>query len=194
MSNNLIYIYVGKIKDFQNYKTLPKYCLEEIKNIKNENVKKQKISSYVLLKEAVKNCLNKNENFENFYKNENGKPLTNDYCFSISHSKDLVCIAVSLNNVGIDIQFVNNKTDIISLNKRILNIEEKEPKNYLDTFTLWANKEAMFKLNNGKIFIPKEINTNEFNFYNKIINYKDDTYVLSATAEDISNINFIDLT
>ena len=63
---------------------------------------KRTLAGRILLKKMIKRLYGK-EDFKLYY-NENGKPLC-DFCFfSISHSGDFAAVAVSDNQVGVDIQ------------------------------------------------------------------------------------------
>ena len=69
--------------------------------------------------------------------------LNNNYCISISHSKGLVAIIISKQNVGMDIEKISQKT--IRLASKFIS------KNNLDNLTaekatlIWCCKEAIFK-------------------------------------------------
>lgn len=99
----------------------------------------------------------------------NGKPyLDNNVYVSISHDKDLVVVALSNVEVGIDIQYYNN-TDQEVLNEigKLINTNN----NIIRTFSI---KEAILKLN-GDVF--KNINKYNIEDYN-IITHSTKKYIL----------------
>lgn len=82
--------------------------------------------------------------------NENGKPYTSDFYFSISHSGDMVYCAFSDNEIGIDIE---KKRDIKRRDKyKLFSDNENEFTNNSDDLssaflTVWTRKESLVKLN-----------------------------------------------
>lgn len=81
--------------------------------------------------------------------NKRGKPYLNiEKEISISHSKNMVALAITSNHLcGIDVQEINDKA--VRLRERFLNDEEKQlalPEDELKNSLLWAAKETLFKL------------------------------------------------
>jgi len=108
------------------------FCLEKIKN---ETAKKEKLVSKILIKKFV----------GNYYLNENGKPLSDEICFNISHSKGLVCFARSEKEIGIDVEKIREVDE-----KIIDRISSKDEKAYIKNeqnfFEVWTAKEAFIKM------------------------------------------------
>ena len=74
--------------------------------------------------------------------------------FNLSHSKDMLCIAVTKNTeVGIDVEFRDNKRSIQSLYSMVLTKQEQEYINSLNSvsvkldffYSVWTLKEAIVK-------------------------------------------------
>lgn len=81
--------------------------------------------------------------------NDHNKPLLKQVYFNISHSLDVVAVAISSSEVGIDIQSIDER-DYDLLANRYLSSSEKEEYdkslNKADTFTrLWTIKESFYK-------------------------------------------------
>lgn len=151
-------IYIAKVKDFENNTVLPIYVEEKINSLPTF-VSNQKRAAYGVLRKAIKEIVDTDDDFSHIYKNSNGKPVSTKYNFSISHSKEIVAIALSDANIGIDIEKINTAKNINKLSSTILHTEEIIPRNYNEFYKLWTKKEAIFKLYGEKIFIPKNINT-----------------------------------
>lgn len=80
----------------------------------------------------------------------NQKPYVDDIKFNVSHCGDLVLIAVSQNDVGIDIEF--NKRDFefkslldLTFNQKEINLIENSVDSTSVFFWLWTRKEALLK-------------------------------------------------
>jgi 4'-phosphopantetheinyl transferase len=92
-----------------------------------------------------------------FHSNAHGKPAlagenNPPIHFNLSHSKDLALLAVALQEVGVDTEYINPKTDWVPLAKRVLSEREYaqlmgcEPQSQRRMFfQLWAAKEAYMK-------------------------------------------------
>ena len=97
-------------------------------------VKKEKIVSLYLKRKYI----------INFYIDENGKPLSDEKCFNISHSHGLIALVIDIVPVGIDVELVRKSDD--SLKDFISSKEERE---YINDdksfFEVWTNKEALVK-------------------------------------------------
>ncbi len=86
--------------------------------------------------------------------NENGKPLTDDFFFNISHAGQWVVCALSDRPVGIDVEVLKP----IKARPRYLLFSEKESR-YVNAskdrerrfFTLWTRKEAYLKALGGRL-------------------------------------------
>lgn len=112
----------------------------------NDNFFKNRASflSYYLLSYIYYKIYNKNLDFKNILRNENGKPYlkNNEFYFNISHCKNYICIGISKFEIGVDIE---EKRDI---NKNALNkfLNENEIKNkVLSPLEYWVFKEGYSK-------------------------------------------------
>ena len=80
---------------------------------------------------------------------KNGKPyIENDRVFfSISHSHELLTIALSENPVGIDIEKISERKAYHALYNRLTEEEKREIQSTENFFRLWTKKESFIKLN-----------------------------------------------
>lgn len=182
---NFCQIYIAKIDDFKSNDRLPGFLQKEIEGIKNIKVKNQKIAAYGLLHKAVKETLDFDDDFSLIKKEKSGKPVCKKYFFSISHSQELVAVAVSNTNIGVDIEIVKERKNIKNLkqvvfheNEKILNVE-----NIDDFIKFWVKKEALFKFEGGKVFFPKNIDTTKFDCQTYYFDYKGQKYWIGVATE-----------
>lgn len=164
-------------------------CLErkkELETIKNDEVKKQKFYVWKLLETALEKYLNYDLQDIKFTHLPNGKWICNKCHFSLSHSDNVVAVAISDKPVGVDIQLQKEIENINLFKKHLLNENEMKrvPNNYL--LEAFAMKEAMFKESNEVNFVPSHfdiLNTEKCKFYNLTIANK--AYKLAVCCDNI---------
>ena len=127
-----------------------------INSISNKDRKKQSYFVWKLLEYALKV-----EGIKDFsFVNNNGKwQLTNEKVkFSLSHSFNMVCVAVDNSYVGVDVEKMGDK--ILLLEKRYKFSNDNEDKiNYLAR--RFTEEEAIFKANNKGNVISFIVNDNK---------------------------------
>lgn len=93
--------------------------------------------------------------------NSKGAPqlIGNNKCIGISHTKELVAIAISDTRIGIDIEF--GERDALKVAKLFLTEKECETldNDRNEALRLWTAKEAAFKLASENATVLKEIET-----------------------------------
>ena len=188
-----IYVYMAKIADFLDNTNLPPFAEEEIAKITNQNVINQKKSTFGLLKKAVKEVFDFDDDFKHIEKTKNGKPISSKYFLSISHSKNVVAVAIASENIGIDVEMIDEKKDFNKLKKYILNKNETMISSIEELTSLWTKKEAKFKFYGGERFIPKNINTLDFDAKSFQFVNKGAKYILSVVADNLEKINIVNL-
>ncbi len=112
---------------------------------------------------ALDNLLKKISGLETleFEKNPNGKPKlkNSDIEFNLSHSGDLAVIAIAEKiPVGIDVQKIQDKTDVAKIARRFFSecestvlLKIAPEKQRQAFFELWVKKEAIIKARGGKL-------------------------------------------
>ena len=199
----MIKIYITDVSDLsidtEILKTLPDIRVDKINKLQNN---KEKVLSYGASLLINKYVLNGDKSA--YFVDSNGKPYsTTGLEFNLSHSDNMIILAVSENKIGCDIQkfsernfermakFVFHKNEVVLL---------KFADNKADTFLkLWTKKEAFLKLigtgftkNATDIDLSKDKyteNSKEYYFFH----WKADDYYISICTEN-SNIqikNFI---
>jgi len=104
------------------------------------------------------------KNVKILYENDGSPFLTNGENISISHSKDIAGIIISKSNVGIDVEYIDQK--ILRVLPRF--ISEKEFQNISTNdlallYLYWGAKESMVKITKNKSYIyNKDLEINPF--------------------------------
>ena len=111
-----------------------KLCLkernEEIENVKNLEVKKQKYWVWKVLELAIIRDLKLNPDNVQFTKDKYGKWSCPNFKFSLSHTKNVAVVAISNDEVGVDIE-ENDRLDSSNENLKSKILHKKEG----DTFS-----------------------------------------------------------
>lgn len=185
----IIDVYIQKINEKSNNLFLPNFLVEELKKITNERLKKQKLTAYSLLYFGAYNSYNLELLPNDVIKDKNGKPKCNFFEFSISHSNDLVVLAISKNKVGVDLELIKNNRDYDVIKNKYFLEKEKN----LDFYSVWTNKESIFKYLNKKHITLREIDSTKYKCKNCKVLVDGDTYALSVCAKKIGEVNYINL-
>ncbi|HOC98009.1 MAG TPA: 4'-phosphopantetheinyl transferase superfamily protein [Bacilli bacterium] len=144
----MIEVYVLDITnlELEKYlKKLPSNFLDQVNKYKEDDQRRRSFFSwYLLYLKLVERKLNVSDLKVVF--NENGKPLIEGINFNISHSHNLVAVAISSHEVGIDLELVEEKNNE-RIAKKIMNEEEyqKYLKNKEYFYKVWTEKEAYLK-------------------------------------------------
>ncbi len=185
--NNNVFVYLAKIEDVLLYSGSV-----DANNIdlKENKVSCQRRAGFSLLKYAVKDRWGIDEDLNNIKVSENGKPYTDGYQFSISHCNNLLCVAISMYEVGVDIECTTTQRNWKGLSRRVLTQKEKGNTS-LDSQTmteLWTKKEAVFKLRGDKVFSPSHIDYKQY-FIDTVqcVSLEEKDYILTLATKERTN-------
>lgn len=191
-------VYVADVSDSLSLDGIyPEQRYNEIESTKALETKKHKLSAWRLLQTSLSDI-----GFDirdvHPYKDVSGKWMCTDGpFFSISHSKNLVCVAISSSNVGVDIQ-CKEKDYGDDFAERILTSTELGEYYKLNTdervdyiYRAWCQKESIMKTLNTKSFFPSRIETGKFQLYFTSLNHGEDTYYLSVCSSLFYKIQII---
>lgn len=163
MNTPFLQVFTAKISNYLGERVHPQARHEEIAAATNEKVRAEKYSVWKLLQYAVEKTFARPFTDFSFTKKENGKWFCEDFYFSLSHSNNLVAVALSSAPVGVDIQ-KNQPLKSLDIAKKILTNAEMQvfqnlPENEMNAYLVWVwtKKEAAFKRGNEKIFTPTKI-------------------------------------
>ncbi|MBR6773356.1 MAG: alpha/beta hydrolase [Clostridia bacterium] len=186
--NTTVDVFVAPIPDGEIGVVFPPLRNEEICACKNKKVKRQKYFVWKLLEYAIENSLGLKMDELTFDKTSSGKWVTNACEISLTHSDEVVAVALSINPVGIDIEGVRPIRS--SLAKKTLCEREYQQfcaldkENQSDYFIKkWTQKESLFKQSYLDNFVPKNILADESKVYSQktIIDGKE--YYLSVATD-----------
>lgn len=166
-------------------KIYPKQRAEEIASCKSEKTRNDKFYAWKLLEKVFKEQYGENIKRLHFKKQENGKWVCDKYKVSISHSGELVAVAVAKFGVGIDLQAYDQVNVSDALIDKVFNEDEKPNDNSKEAFIKgWGLKESAFKLSNDDAYNPKHYNVKDIkNSECNTIIYNDKEYNLSVVGE-----------
>jgi phosphopantetheinyl transferase len=184
-----VYVYIKKFPFDTDKKIYPKERKKEVLSTSNQKVKEEKFYVWKLLQDLLKTKCDKDIKKVKFYK-ENAKWMADGFYFSLSHTGDIVAVAVAKNPVGIDVEFTNgdkflkikDKMLTPSENDTYLNISNERKTDYLTE--LWTKKESLFKMQNGDVFHPNNIDTLSKDVISKKFSIDDKTFYLSVACSD----------
>lgn len=188
MNMQFLRVFTAKISKYNDEPLYPQARQQEIDAVKSEKTRAEKYAVWKLLQHAVENTFDRP--FTDFVltKTPNGKWICEDFFFSLSHSKDILAVALSSAPVGVDVQ-KDEPLRELSIAKKILTAKEKElfqklPKNEMNAYLVgtWTKKEAAFKRADEKIFTPTKI---ELSGNEKLLKTEidDENYFLAISSD-----------
>jgi phosphopantetheine--protein transferase-like protein len=185
----VLYSPIGEVD--LNTPIYPKERYEEILSCRNDGVKREKYAVWKLLEKAATEFLSLDFANLKFTKQPNGKWICPDFYFSLSHSDDIVAVAVSRKSVGVDVQKFRairaGLADRILTEKELVTFESL-PSNRREDFihSVWAMKESLFKRDGGECLSPRQRETEGAGITTTFFEYGDEKYVLAVAATDDS--------
>ena len=180
---------------------------DDIVNSASEKVRKEKFCAWKLLEYAFLQVFGKAMREISFTRLPNGKWAC-DFCyFSLSHSENMVAVAISDAPVGVDIEKIAPVKNQARMAEKILTETELAEYQRLalsptaNEFLLeaWTKKESLFKLgsvdDNGQEssapsgFIPRRVSAFVDYAFTKRISAQDGDYFLSVASEAAKNVD-----
>lgn len=157
-SRPVLDVYLAAVPDTIPTEPLyPKARNAEVMRCKAQTLRCAKYRAWQVLMLAAKKSFGLDGKKLKFKKAKNGKWLCMDFYFSITHTDKTVAVAVSKSAVGVDAEAVTRKDKPLPPKTEMLTAAEKERYGDCDTLTLlavWTKKEAVFKAEGGKAFVP----------------------------------------
>ena len=174
--------------DLSLYDNIDKNRLEKIKKSSNNLFKKEQLGSSLLLNDILENYFFMDTTKIEYIYNEFGKPYIKDsnLYFSLSHSNGVIALAVSKEEIGLDIELIKDVKDNLALkvmNEAEYNIYKGLSKNDKISYfyEVWTSKEAYVKkLGTTLTLNPSNINI-DTDVILKNINISDNQYMIALT-------------
>ena len=198
----MIDVYIAKLPE--NELNEPLSCAErqiDIDKISNERVRRERYYVWRLLEYAIKNSLGADASRLYFTKGENKRWFCKDVEFSLSHSDNVVAVAIfnPCNNaekqlVGVDIEKISIK-NVEKMANFVLTPSERnsfegvnnaEREEWL--IRRWCEKEAIFKSLDESAFAPKKIETSETFCNSRKIEICGKKYIFAVAAKKADEI------
>ena len=184
-------VYVAQIPETCDFEgVLPLARREEIAGCSNESVKRQKYAVWKLFEYGLKRTFGYAIDNLELTRGASGKWQCNACEFSLSHSGNVVAVALSRKPVGVDIEGVYAVK--AALAKKILTEEEhvaysaltENREEYLSR--KWTEKESLFKRSGGRAFQPSKISVLGQNLKTERITAADGEYFLTVASDDVA--------
>ena len=163
---------------------LPEPFLSKYNNSGCTSRKNEITSSYLLLKQIPELDLS------SLRYDENGKPFINDKFISISHDEEMVVVAVSDSNLGVDILSLDKQYDLV---QKQLGINDKEE--FIKTWTVIESfmKYLGLGLKAGYKNIKVDLANNTLSFKDKLmdttfLNKKIGSHYLGVLSDKIDEV------
>ncbi len=186
-----VFVYLAPLPDGEPITPVyPWARWQQITECKNERVRKEKYHVWRLLEYAIQEQYRIPLEAVQFTCAD-GK-WSSDVCqFSLSHSHGILCIALSCNPVGVDVEKITEPSDALA--KKIFTAEELQRYNDMpkserkEYFTrIWTHKESLFKKAGGKGFFTTE--TDGYTEENRVV-IQGESYILSVATEPNASIH-----
>ena len=187
----IVHVYLAHVPfPVEDERIFPPARAEEINSCSHPDVRRNKYYVWKLLERALKLSLGLNLKELNAVCTENGKWECPSCCFSLSHSGDVVAVALSRKPIGVDIEKCDEARFNRALAEKITTAHEREALEKRGALqgaelnALWTQKEAIFKLLGGRAFQPKNIEVSEYNTVTKAVQDQEEKYFLTVASED----------
>lgn len=187
--NAFVDVYIAEIPaNGRLSKVCPDTRQAEIDKANSEKVKREKYYVWKLLEYGLQQSFDKKIEDVGFVKHATGK-WTCDVCeLSLSHSHNVVCVALSNAPVGVDVEKIEMPRGNIA--DKVLSEREKAEYTLLageqkDAFLIrvWAKKESLFKAKNIKSLTFEAFKNQEGVVFEKNLTFADGDYALAVATE-----------
>ena len=190
-------VYVATIPETEMLDELyPRQRQSDVDACSNLRVRREKYFVWKLLEIALKENFGVDIKDLTFQKNENKKWSCDKYFFSLSHTDGALAVAVSRENVGVDIEVVRPRHS--GIEEHFMTRTELA---LLDTLTSdderceyiirkWTEKESVFKTLDRPSFSPTAIETAEYDLHTCVLELSGRKYMLSVTPADAKVVHY----
>lgn len=164
---------------------------QELNGVTDEKLKMQKLTTWTLLKTALKHSFGYDFDEVQFTRLDNGKWISDKAWFSLSHTDDYAVVAVSDAAVGVDAENKQSFADRWKDEKARKAFAERiaaqgEACDGGNLLALWIKKESAYKLSGHGSFKPSSTNTDVIDY---VVREYDDT-AIAVCGESLNAVRF----
>jgi 4'-phosphopantetheinyl transferase len=204
-SLNLSSVFFDKNTEEKLFQILAEDEKQRIDRITSANLRKKFLCGRFLIKSQLGKVLDLHPSQITLQTTSNGRPELNFpnnsakiISFNLSHSQDLLALAISNNQVGIDVEFIKNR-NFLQIAEFFFDPDEVKALNEINSsgraeffYRLWTQKESFIKCNDDKIINlrSKKIAKLLDNNYHSITLTSLSNYVISVTEKITENQPF----
>ena len=189
-------VFVAKIPAEMGNETLyPAERNDEVQACSHEGVKRQKYYAWKLLEYALERTFAFKIRNLSFTKTKQGKWTVPNCFFSISHSENAVAVAVSRDEIGVDVERIASpkngyikKVLTKAENAQFSELPIEEQTQFL--IGKWTEKESIFKRENLPAFRPAKINVADYSVTSKPVEVDGEGYMLAVATEHLTNVRY----
>lgn len=181
-------IFVARIADLPDEPIADEKREEYIARATDPDTRRERRAAWQLLDAALKSSRGKDLSEIEIIREECGRWTSPSVCFSLSHTRETVAVAVADLPVGIDIEEIKER-DITALSRRALTEREREeldaipPEDRLTRFyEIWCKKEAYFKTLGSAAFVPNKTDSTEAGAISRVIELDGKRLVLAVAV------------
>ena len=173
---------------------------QEIATCRNERVKREKYYVWRLLEYALAQSLGVSLREAAPRKNDNKKWVSDACFFSLSHSGDVVAVAVSRAPIGVDVEGTEREryemiADHIFSDAERAHYEALEERAKMPfVMAAWTQKESLFKREDRRAFTPKSYTVLNADVQTHEICVGEHTYFLSVASEALQHLRIKNVT
>ena len=195
-NNSTVYVYLAYFdKNVQVQPVQPAIRNQLVQRCTDTLTRQQRYCVWRLLDYALKQHCGKGVDGFSFNVSSNGKWSSNANAqFSLSHSNNVVAVAICEKAVGVDVEAVSSFADRArdeAFVNRVLNSDEHRQLAYCEVSRrgqqlalLWTHKESLFKMEDHPYFAPRSIDTTKRPAYSRLLEVDGRQYALSVAARE----------
>ena len=185
---NAVDIFIMKINDLQAAPITNATRAEYIARATDERTRCERRAAWQLLAVALRESRGIDLSDIEIIREECGRWTSPAVCFSLSHTRDIVAVALADVPVGIDIEEIKER-DMTALSRRALTDGEREELESLrgeDRLTrfyeIWCKKEAYFKTLGSDAFLPNRVDSTKANAQSNVVEIEGRRFAVAVAA------------
>ena len=188
---NVVDLYIARFPDGEIGTVIPQLRQEQIENTGHEGLRRQRYFVWKLLEYGLHRSLGLKMEKLQFSKTEAGKWSCKECFFSLSHSEDVVAVAVSKKPVGVDIEWLERQISLKIGDRVFTDAERKQAESAENItqfiLTKWTAKESLFKASNETVFRAGDWETDR-GVKTQLLQIGDKVYCCAVASQDVHKL------